>query len=693
MKTPSISIQPETLSRFEESIQKEWIITNGLGGYASSTVLGINTRKYHGLLVAAFHPPSDRRVCLEKLDEEVIIGNNAYRLGANEFQNGIFPQGYSFLREFALSPFPKHVYRVENVEIQKTVFMPHHENAVVVLYKVHNSSDHAVKVRSFPLINLRHFHSVTDRWRSTQPSQAQKERETIISVTAPDAVLALEATNGQYHAEEKWVEDIYYRQEAERGESCLDDCYESGFFEVGIGANGTQSFAVTTAAGESEKTAKDALSKIPAATHELGVLYEKEKERHENYLTKFYEAHSRIPESVWLSSIVLATRMFIVNDLNFRSKAVIAGYHWFEVWGRDAFVSLPGLTLINGKFEDAREVFLSFKKHCRQGLIPNFLPDRLEQPAYNSVDATLWFVNSVLQYLKYTGDFRFVEEQLWETMKSIIDNHVRGTFFDIHVADDGLLSHGPQLTWMDASVNCQPVTPRKGKAVEVQALWYNALRTMELLANKFEEKNDCERYARMAERAKSSFSGKFWNTEMNCLFDAIDEYGKDNSLRPNQIIALALDFTMLDNIKNEKVLDVVKRELLTPYGLRTLARNNPKYVGCYAGDRRSRDEAYHNGTVWPWLLGQFTTAFLKTRGHSEFWREWALKNLLMPLLTEQVFAAGLGVLSEVFDGDSPHAPKGCITQAWSIAEILRAYVEDVMHVKPRYEIEVLHSLR
>jgi len=241
---------------------------------------------------------------------------------------------------------------------------------------------------------------------------------------------------------------------------------------------------------------------------------------------------------------------------------------------------------------------------------------------------------------------------------------------------------------MDALTDGQPVTPRAGKAVEVQALWYNTLKTMELLANRFKEKSEAEKYLQMAEKAKENFAKKFWNPQKNCLFDVVTENGRDESLRPNQIIAVALDFTMLDNVKSEKIIDPVHHELLTSYGLRSLTKSDPKYIGTYAGDRRSRDKAYHNGTAWPWLLGPFTTAFLKTKGHTEFRREYALKNFLLPLFTEQILKAGIGTVSEIFDGDPPHMPRGCISQAWSIAEPLRAYVEDVMQVRPRYEKEV-----
>ncbi len=693
MRLPSIRLSKETLSNLEEAIQKEWIITNGLGGYASSTVLGINTRKYHGLLVAAFHPPGDRRVCLAKLDEEISIRNKIYPLGANEFQNRIFPQGYRFLKQFSISPFPKYVYAMQNVEVQKTIFMPHEKNAVITIYNILNKSGFYVKIRVFPLINWRHFHSVTDRWKIPwEFVQKQGDKEVGIRFGIPRSTLMM-TTSGRYLAMGKWIERIYFRKESMRGESCLDDCYQLGCFEIDVKANKNEKFAITAIASKNDDDARKVLAEMPATIHDAEALYEKEMKRREKLLTKIYEKHEGVPANDWVNWIILATDMFIVKGIDNEKKSVIAGYHWFETWGRDTFISLPGLMLVTGRFEDARRVFLTFKNYCKDGLIPNFLPDQARQPQYNAVDATLWYVNAVLQYLKYTGNFRFVQEQIWETLKTIIENHAKGTDFNVYMDGDGLLSHGSQLTWMDTAIDGQPITPRAGKAVEVQALWYNALKTMELLANKFKEKNEAGKYAEMAENARKSFVERFWNLEKGYLFDIVNGYVKDDSLRPNQIIAVALDFNMLDNAKNEKIVDVVHHELLTPYGLRTLARNDQRYIGVYAGDRRSRDKAYHNGTVWPWLLGPFTTAFLKTKGYTEYRREYALKNFLLPLFTEQNFKAGLGTISEIFDGEPPHKPRGCIAQAWSVAEPFRAYVEGVIQVRPKHEKEVLQGSR
>lgn len=692
MRPPSTRLGKEALSNFDDAIGKEWIINNGLGGYASSTVLGINTRKYHGLLVAAFHPPGDRRVCLVKLDEEVNIGNNIYPLGANEFQNAIFPQGYMLLKEFSISPFPKYTYTVEDVEVQKTIFMPNEKNAVITIYKIQNRNGSNVRIQVFPLINWRHFHSVTDRWKIPwEFVQKREDKGVDIRLGAPRSTLIMTTTRGRYFPTGKWIEKMYYREEAKRGESCLDDCYQHGYFEINVKANENGKFAITAVADRNKEYTQKVLAEMPATMYDTEALYEREIKRHENFLTSFFKEHKNTPTNDWLNWIILATNTFTIKGMNTEQRSVIAGYHWFGTWGRDIFTSLPGLMLVTRRFEEARKVFLTFRNHCKQGLIPNFLPDQAGQPAYNAVDATLWYVNAVLQYLKYTGDFKFVQEQLWATLKTIIEDQARGTAFNIHVDSDGMLYHGSQLTWMDAAIDGQPVTPRAGKAVEIQALWYNALKITELLASKFKEKNEAGKYDQMAEKAKKSFVERFWNPEKSCLFDAISEYGKDDSLRPNQVIAVALDFTMLDNIMSEKLVDVVHKELLTPYGLRTLSRNDQTYIGFYAGDRNSRDRAYHNGTVWPWLLGPFTKAFLKAKGYTEYRREYALKNFLTPLFTTQVLKAGLGHLNEIFDGEPPHRPRGCIAQAWSVAEPLRAYVEDVMHVRPEHEKRVLQD--
>jgi predicted glycogen debranching enzyme len=687
MNLPAININRDALARFDDAIGKEWLVTNGVGGYAASTVLGVNTRKYHGLLVAALHPPGDRTVCLAKLDEDVLVGNNIYRLGANEFQDTFFPQGYQFLKELVVSPFPSYAYSVPDIEVTKTIFMPQGKNAVAAIYKVLNHGGAEAAIRVYPLLTCRHFHTVVDRRRNPVGfSQQQDGGEVEVAFNAPKATVMVRSTGGEFNEKAAWIERLHYREEANRGESSIDDCYQPGYFEVLVPHKREKDFAVVAAASENSQECHEMLEAFGNAMYRVNGQLKSALAQHENLLAEFYGSHSQVPTSDWLNWTLLAADAFIVKGAG-DTKAVMAGYFWFETWGRDTFVSLPGLLLATGRFEDAKKILTDFMRYRSQGLIPNFVQDRSGEAAYNTVDATLWYVNAVLQFLKYTGDFKFVQRQLWEGLKAVVDRHEKGTVFGIRLDGDGLLAHGSRLTWMDADVDGEAVTPRAGKAVEIQALWYNALKTMQLLANKFEEASLAEKYAEMAFEAQKSFNAKFWNGEGGCLFDVVTSAGVDASLRPNQVIAAALDFSMLDTAKSEKVVDVVRRELVTPCGLRTLARGDAKYRGMYVGDRRSRDHAYHNGTVWPWLLGPYVTVCRKVKSNGRH----ELKNLLMPLFTQQITQAGLGTISEIFDGDAPHAPRGCVAQAWSVAEPLRAYVEEVLQIRPKYEKAVLQA--
>ncbi|MCW3981174.1 MAG: glycogen debranching protein, partial [Candidatus Bathyarchaeota archaeon] len=333
----------------------------------------------------------------------------------------------------------------------------------------------------------------------------------------------------------------------------------------------------------------------------------------------------------------------------------------------------------------------TFSHYCRAGIIPNRFPDKgADEPIYNTVDATLWYCNSVLQYLKYTGDFSFVEKRLWTTLQSVIEHHIQGTINNIHLENDGLIAHGPQLTWMDAMIGSTPVTPRNGKAVEIQALWYNALKTMVILANHFGSRDLSDKYEHLSRKAARGFQ-KFWDRQRNCLSDVIDNETKEVGIRPNQIFAVSLDFSMLTGAEQAAVVAKVQEKLWTKYGLKSLSSDDPKYSGEYCGDSSRRNNAYHNGTVWPWLIGPFVTAFTRVRDFSEASRTFAFESFLQPLFEEQIRQAGLGSISEIFDGDAPHTPRGCISQAWSVAEPLRAYVEDICLHRGKFERIVLEK--
>jgi predicted glycogen debranching enzyme len=672
------------LSNIDEALKKEWLTTNGLGGYASSTILGVNTRKYHGLLVAALNPPGNRTVCLAKIDEEVDLDGKVYRAGANEFSDVFYPEGFHLLENFSLNPFPQYSYKFDRMKFIKKIFIPRFTNSVAVIYEFQNKTSSRATIRISPLVNCRHFHSVTNKENALiQFIQENGERSVKLDFKFQKAKLIIKASEGNFHERRNWIERLFYREEAARGESHIEDCYEPGFFEANLEPNSDLGLAILTE-----------VLPISAKIHSLNVDFSSIKQlldieiQRQSTSMEFDHLASGFSNNSWLYWVQLAADSFVVKaDDNKRS--IIAGYHWFESWGRDSFISLPGLLLTNHRFEEARKVFLEFSKACTQGLIPNFVSDLSSAPSCNTVDATLWYINSVLQYLKYTADFDFVRDNLWEILMDILNHHIKGTIFDIHMDNDGLLSHGPGLTWMDAKIDGEAVTPRSGKAVEIQGLWYNTLRIMEILAAKFNEKKLSEYFSSLANKSRLAFNSKFWNEDSCCLYDVISEEGKDSCLRPNQIIVVSLDFNLLARNRCVEVVDLVQERLLTSCGLRTLDARDKRYKGTYSGNRRSRDEAYHNGTVWPWLIGPFITSFLKSKGYSLENSQYAFQNFINPLFGMQIAEGGLGTVNEVFDGDSPHNPGGCISQAWSIAEPLRAYIEDILRIRPKFELNSL----
>jgi predicted glycogen debranching enzyme len=678
---------PATLSDFDKALRLEWLVTNGLGGYASSTVLNINTRKYHGILVAAFNPPIDRHVVLSKLDEDVTIEDKNFPLGSNEFKDTIYPNGFSRLRSFSQNPFPTFNYEVLGLYLRKILFMPYARNMTVARYDVINTLNEEVTIQIYPLVNMRHFYETTNR--QTKQVQFIKTRVTngvMLETQPPQGNLILVSTNGQYNfTQDAWIERLFYRTDDSRGENCVDDYFQHGFFSVKIPSKAKKKFSIAASAGRSKEDSTAQLGLEFDASF-VEKLFSEEMKRRKRVLESFYENRANVAPKSWLNWLLMSANSFIVKRKSTGKKSIIAGYHWFEDWGRDALISLPGLTLVTKQFEDAEEILLTFKQYCRDGLVPNRFPDRSgDEPVYDSVDASLWFINAIYEYSKYTGRLDFVRRELWQTMQNIIEHYINGTLFSIHMDDDGLILHGPRLTWMDASIEGKPVTPRGGKAVEIQALWYNALKIMETLAQRFNQIDESNRYRSIAERTRFSFNQKFWWSEGNCLYDTVENGKKDPSLRPNQIIAVSLSFCMLEDAKTEKIVEAVWKTLFGSYGLKTLSSNDPNYVGSYKGGFVDRDRAYHNGTVWAWLLGPFITAFLKVKKHKVSWRKFAFEKFLQPLFFEEIQRAGIGCLSEIFDGNPPHASRGCISQAWSVAEPLRAYMEDILMERPPFE--------
>ena len=532
------------------------------------------------------------------------------------------------------------------------------------------------------MVTCRYYHTVIDRTRIPLNFTLESLSSSFQTYFArPETTVACRVSEGKFVEGINWVDRLYFRDEAVRVEADFDDCFQPGYFELMLSPQSLKTFAVTCAVSTQAQDAVQTLDLVGKSAQDVDTSLSLELGRKEALLDGFYRLHPEVPVTDWLNWMLLAADSFMVENAEGR-KSVIAGYPWFEPWGRDTFISLPGLTLVTGRFGDAKDILRTFMRYLKGGMIPNFVADKTGVPVYNTVDGTLWYVNAVWQYLKYTGDYAFVKTELWDNLKSIIENHVHGTMFGIKVDSDGLLMHGPRLSWMDAVVEGDMITPRAGKAVEIQALWYNTLKIMEALAKQYGDPSLLVHYGAMVEQAKKSFNERYWNPKLGCLYDVLEPNGVDASIRPNQIFAVSLDYSMLDREVSRQVVGFVSRELLTPYGLRTLALDDPQFVGKCMGDRRSRDNAYHNGTIWPWLLGQYITAYLKVNDYSPEARKYALENLVLPLCTVGMHKGGLGTINEIYDCDPPNEPRGCISQAWSIAEPLRAYVEDVLGIKP-----------
>jgi predicted glycogen debranching enzyme len=652
-----ISFGADVCRDWPRATSKEWLETNGLGGYASSTIVGANTRRYHGLLVAALSPPTHRTLLLSKLEETLALADTEYDLSCNQYPGAIYPEGYRYLREFRLDPFPTFLYEVDGsapVQLEKTVAMCHGLNAVVVRYRlIRGAGTASLVVR--PLINSRDHHHLmregSDFDTSVTVSGARDRITARPYPTVPPLHIHLQGA--YFEPWGYWYHNFEYAQEAVRGLDWREDQYSPGYFVCQLEAGETR-FLVASADSP--------------AMLDPGELLDREHRRRASLTAR----RSHFP--IQVRELAAATDTFLVSRSTHSGQAnprgVIAGYHWFEEWGRDAMISLPGLALVTGRYDVAREVLLAYAEHRNEGLIPNRIPEVSAHPDYNTVDATLWLFWAVQKYLEYTADEKFVAEFL-PVLVDAVNCHARGTRYGIEVDSDGLLRAGAadtQLTWMDAKVGDWVVTPRHGKPVEVNALWYNALRFVEELG--------AEHLGPKPEEVAQRFGLRFWCEERGHLNDVVDgDVPADASLRPNQILAVSLPYPAIEGQRARAVVEAVERDLLTPYGLRTLSPHDARYRARYGGDQWERDGAYHQGTVWPWLLGPFITAYVRTADDKDAAR--ATARGWLRAFDGHMQEAGLGHVSEIFDGDEPHEPRGCIAQAWSVAEILRAAVEDV----------------
>jgi predicted glycogen debranching enzyme len=663
-----IQFSQEACGNLDGALRREWLETNGLGGFASSTIAGLNTRRYHGLLVAATKPPVGREVLLSKLEETLLIDGQAFDLCCNRYPGVFHPQGFRYLAHFRLDPFPVFTYEVEGLVIEKTVFMVYGENTTVVQYELKSANrpqpPESLRLEIRPLIAFRDYHSTTHANDSLNANVEEAPGLAVVTPYQGLPTLYLGHNAVELQKTGDWYRNFEYDVERERGLDFMEDLFSHFVLRFDLLSNTQASIIASIERREVARASQYRQAEIKRRQAAVQASPLKDE---------------------FAQALTAASDQYIVA--RGEKKTIIAGYHWFSDWGRDTMISLPGLTLPTGRHDVARSILSTFAQHVDQGMLPNRFPDAGETPEYNTVDATLWFFEAARAFLAYTGDEKFVRTELYPVFTDIISWHARGTRYGIKVDSSGLLASGEpgvQLTWMDAKVGDWVVTPRRGKPVEIQALWYNALCIMEEFGRRFGDEASQKRYRNMAAMANWAFNRLFWNENEQCLYDVVNGGPPDASIRPNQIFAISLPHSMLSPERARLVVEKVREHLLTPYGLRTLAPSDPQYRGRYSGGPVERDGAYHQGTVWPWLIGPFITACVKVNGASDAARRQAAEWLL-PLQDHLFSDAALGQISEIFDGDAPHRPAGCVAQAWSVGEVLRAYVEDIKGIRPRAE--------
>lgn len=651
------SLDAAKLNDLEAAIQHEWLVTNGIGGYASGTVTGINTRRYHGLLVAALEPPLGRAVMLAKVDEVASVAGQAFDLGANEFQpDVIHPQGYNLLDSVHLEgQVPVFSYHVGQSVLEKLIWMAHGRNTTYVAY-THRIGEEPLTLTVRLFTALRDFHGLTAGSDYARPTVTLHDAShaTVTSDQIGSPLQLITANGSGFTAKEEWYWNYVYRAERERALDFMEDLYHPLEFTVDL-APGDSTFLIASVE-PLERIERDVVRAL--------------RNEQERTKTLLQQASLDPRDDPVGAQLVIAADQFLVERPLAEDKSsttVIAGYPWFGDWGRDAMISLPGLALATNRADVAKGILRTFAAHVSEGMIPNRFPDAGETPEYNTVDATLWYFHALHAYLEATLDGALLHELL-PVLKDIVHHYFHGTRYNIHVDPaDGLVwagEPGVQLTWMDVKAGDWLPTPRIGKPVEIQALWYNALRLLEGWCSAAEEPlGDITQWRALVE---NYFMERFWYEEGGYLYDVVDgPEGDDTSLRPNQVLALSLPHTLVPDDRSRQVLTVVSQALVTPAGLRSLAPGDAQYRGHYGGTLWEREGSYHNGTVWGWLIGPYLDAALRLN------RDRAEVAAVLNGLAEQLQCGALGTLSEVFDGDSPHAPRGCHAQAWSVAEVLR----------------------
>lgn len=659
---------------FEKALKQDWIITNGLGGYSSSSILGINTRKYHGLLVAPLNPPGNRNLILSKVDESFESGGQEYPIYSNIGKDYI-SKGYQYLKAFEKEYIPIFTYEVDGAIIKKYICMEYGKNTVCVLYNIKNN-EKRTKFKIAPIVNFRDFHTTTP---NAEFELKQEIKDTKVKLIINNQMpVYMKLSEGKYveHINDTF-RNMYYLEEEKRGQGAEENLAVPGVFEIKLRANEEKfiTFICSLEENIDELDGKNIINKeIVRITSELydSYLLEPKKE----YSPKY---------KMFMRDYIIASDNFIAYRPAFALYTIIAGYPWFLDWGRDALIAFEGITLIPRRFQVAKEVLLTFVRDIRYGLVPNGYSEYDERPLYNSADASLLLFEQVRKYLEYTHDYEFLKNQLYDTLKRIIEEYINGIDLDgnnIHLDnEDGLLSSGtPQIqnTWMDAKIGNIVVTPRNGKAIEINALWYNALKIMESFANLYKEKELSKKYAELAKKCKESFIKKFYNKKRKCFDDLVD----DNSIRPNQLFAIGLHYPVVEpnSVEAKTAFETVTKKLLTPYGLKTLAKGEKCYREIYEGDQIKRDMSYHQGITWPWLLGIYSDSFLniisaeknktKKKELEEQYSKFA-QNVEDTFYNEMYNRSTVGSISELYDSAKPYEAKGAFAQAWSVAEVFR----------------------
>jgi predicted glycogen debranching enzyme len=663
----TIRFAREDLRDADSLLAREWLVTNGLGGYASSTLHGIATRRYHGMFVPDLPSPWGRTIIMPRLDEELTTETRTIMLSGVEYEDGGLVGDFEetileFRREWQT---PVWRFAVDGREVERRVIMPYGQNTVYVEYRVCTGRSVRLNVRPFVTFRMLDAPIKEARQPPFPLTVLEGRYEMQLYEGAPSLKMCLRPDGGCFVADYLLSRRIAYRVDRDRGSEYIEDLASPGYFTTEVSPEHSIAFVVSTESWELLK-------------YHAGSIFEAEGQR----LRKFSIQLGAAKESSEFERLLtVAADQFIVfpgsrveEDALARAsgdeaRTVIAGYHWFTDWGRDTMISLEGLTLCTGRHKEARSILRTFANYIRDGLLPNLFPEGERKALYHTADATLWYFHALDCYYRATHD-RDTLMTLYPILRQVIDHHSRGTHFGIGVDQaDGLLragAEGYQLTWMDAKVDDWVVTPRRGKPVEIQALWFNALRLMAEWAESLGERPDA--WLRMAEQAGRSFNSRFWNAATGCLWDVVDgEQGNDPSIRPNQIFSLSLRHPVLEERYWKPVVEVARDKLVTPVGLRSLAPGHRDYKPMYFGNLRARDAAYHQGTVWAWLIGHFIDAWLRV------YKDRSQARAMLEGFQRHLRDEGIGTISEIFDAEAPYHPRGCIAQAWSVAEVLRAW--------------------